>query len=272
METRELARVWHPAQHCALWLGAWATGHAGWDHVLAALTALTGRQGVALVDAVVPEVVDLSGDPGAAGLLRLVRAVAGDRPRGLAEEPVVRLVLSGPGEAPALPADAPVAAEARAAGAALVLADAAPGWRHVLVPARARGGVAWRWHSIEGPLPEPAHLSPGEADLLLAEATREAAAAIAARCPGGAAAGADPALTVGRLGDHLDLAETPAALPRRAAGLIARADRVAAILAGARAAAGAAADPELSRLHRPVRLARMAAVDYAVRTWQDAAG
>ena len=93
-------------------------------------------------------------------------------------EPPVRLVLSGPGEAPMLPAGTELYDAASRAGAAIVLADATPGWHHVLVPDRlpGGGGVRWRWWTVEGHLPEPAHLSPGEADLMLADDPFEALA------------------------------------------------------------------------------------------------
>ncbi|WP_448850772.1 hypothetical protein [Corynebacterium sp. 335C] len=267
--------VWNPTQHVALWLGAWVTGHAQADFVLDALESLGRRHEVDLSDAWVPDAV-ADGPAGAGGLMRMVRAVTDGAEPGPEAEPPVRLVLSGPGDVPALPAGTDCAREAAAAGAAIVVADAEPGWHHVLVPRLRRddGGplVRWRWFTLEGPLPATAHLSPGEVDLLLADATRDAARTIAAAHPGGhaasAAGGFDPRLTVGTLTDHFDLVALPDALPRRAGGVLARADRVAAILAVASGGdAGAVLDPHLTPLWRPVRLARMAAVEHAVREW-----
>lgn len=269
-----VAHVWTPVQHTALWLGAWVTGQVAYDHLLDALDAVGGPHSAELVDAVVPDVVDVDAVLDRASLLRLVRAVTDGGEWARDAEPPVRLVLSGPGEAPALPAGTPLYDAALAAGAAIVLRDAAPGWHHVLVPGRADGarGIRWGWHTVEGHLPEPSHLSPGEADLMLADAARMAAAGIAARNPGaGPGAGApDPRLMVGTLTDHFDLAELPGELPRRAGGLLARADRLAAILTVARGGspgAGAAHDPQLIPLWRHIRAARMAAVDHAVREW-----
>ena len=271
-------QVWTPVQHTALWLGAWVTGQVSYDHLLDALDAVGGPHTAELIDATVPDVVDLDAPLDRAALLRLVRAVTEGGAWARDAEPPVRLVLSGPGEAPLLPAGTELYDAASRAGAAIVLADATPGWRHVLVPDRlvGGGGVRWRWWTVEGHLPEPAHLSPGEADLMLADATRRAAADIAASGAGRSALGQpgvpapDPRLMVGTLTDHFDLAELPDELPRRAGGLLARADTLAAILTvarGERPGAGAAHDPHLIPLWRDIRAARVAAVDHAVREW-----
>lgn len=278
MERVALEQVWTPTQHVALWLGAWVTGQVGYDHLLDGLGTVGGPHRAELVDAVVPDVIDFDAPVGQPELLRLVRAVTEGGEWARDAEPPVRLVLAGPGEAPVLPAGTDVAAAAMRAGAAIVLADATPGWHHVLVArsTHPEGGVTWGWWSLEGPLPEPAHLSPGEADLLLADATRSAASAIrhsgaaAARIGGPAAGAPDPRLLVGMLSDHFDLADVPGPLPRRAGGLLARSDRLAAILTVARdgdAGAGAAHDPHLIPLWRDIRRARVAAVDYAIREW-----
>lgn len=282
MERVAVEQVWTPTQHTALWLGAWVTGQVGYDHLLDGLATSGGPHRAVLMDAVVPDVIDVDAPVDQPALLRLVRAVTEGGEWDRAAEPPVRLVMSGPGEAPALPAGTEVAAAAMRAGAAIVLRDATPGWHHVLVPdAHPEGGVAWGWWTVEGGLPEPDHLSPGAADLLLADATRAAAQSIQASGPGvarrggdparnGAAAATDPRLLVGMLNDHFDLADLPDGLPRRAGGLLARADRVAAILTVARGedpGAGAAHDPHLIPLWRDIRRARIAAVDHAVREW-----
>lgn len=281
MERVAVEQVWTPTQHTALWLGAWVTGQVGYDHLLDGLAATGGPHRAVLMDAVVPEVIDLGAPVDQPALLRLVRAVTEGGEWDRAAEPPVRLVMSGPGEAPALPAGTGVAAAALRAGAAIVLRDATPGWRHVLVPdAHPEGGVVWGWWTLEGPVPEPDHLSPGAADLLLADATRAAARSIKASGAAAARRGAagaqmsggapDPRLLVGMLNDHFDLADLPDALPRRAGGLLARADRVAAILTVARGGdtgVGAAHDPHLIPLWRDIRRARIAAVDHAVREW-----
>ncbi|MBV7295445.1 hypothetical protein KRX51_05865 [Corynebacterium sp. TAE3-ERU12] len=269
MERPILEQVWNPTQHIALWLGAWATGHAGFDHCSEALASLGPTHQVDLVDAYVPEVVDLDAPLHTPEFLRLVRAVTADGPRGVTAEPPVRLVLAGPGDVPALPAQSAAAEATRQAGSAVVLADADPQWHHVVVPAAGDAGLVWQWFSLDQPLPPSAHLSPGEADLQLADATRAAAAQVQARHHGGAGSTVpNPRLRVGALTDHFDLVATPPAMPNRAGGLIARADNVAAVLAVAQSGPGGSeVDPELIPLWRTVRQARTTAVEYAVREW-----
>lgn len=295
MQHTVLEQVWNPTQHIALWLGAWLSGLENYDHLLDALESLGGPStesgSLVLADAIVPEVVDLGGDLNRSDMLHLVRAVtqAGDWKSD--SRPLVRLILSGPGEAPGLPAGSAAANAAKEAGAAIVIADAEPGYSHVLVPLPATWTVLnspqvpvvsaplqWHWYTLEGHLPEPAYLLPGEADLQLAEATRLAAAAIATMPSGsvtsssaGTARKVDPRLLVGMLDDHLDLAFVPEAVPRRALGVLARADRVASILAVAQGResdyGSSEFDAQLIPLWRHIRQVRMSAVDYAIREW-----
>ncbi len=228
------AEVWSPLQNTAVWLGAWLHGLEATDNVIDALGDLGA-------DAL----TDVLGD-----IRRSVRLDSG--------EPALRLVLSGPGEAPALPAGS---AAASAAGA-LVLADPDPLTHHILVPDEAGN---WEWFVEEGPLPAPAWLSPGEADQLLTEATNEAARLVLAS---GYTTDAlvSPRLTVGTLADFYDTPGLPAAVPGRAAKLFARADRVAAIIETVtRRMDDHRIDPQLLGLWRHIRTARMAGVAYAVR-------
>lgn len=228
------AEVWSPLQNTAVWLGAWLHGLEATDNVIDALGDLGA-------DAL----TDVLGD-----IRRSVRLDSG--------EPALRLVLSGPGEAPALPAGS---AAASAAGA-LVLADPDPLTHHILVPEEAGN---WEWFVEEGPLPAPAWLSPGEADQLLTEATNEAARLVLAS---GYTTDAlvSPRLTVGTLADFYDTPGLPAAVPGRAAKLFARADRVAAIIETVtRRMDDHRIDPQLLGLWRHIRAARMAGVAYAVR-------
>ena len=277
MHRRVLEEVWSPTQHLTLWLGAWLSGHVGYDHLTEAFEAL-GAPGphpgtLELIDAKVPEVVDLEAPLGRAELLRLLRAVTEPAEAAAPERPLLRLVLSGAGDPPTLPANSPAAAATRAAGSAIVVADTEWMYHHVLVPAQ----PAWQWYTIEGPLPEPAHLSPGEADFQLAEAARNAAARIAALSAGAPGiregAAVEPRLAVGLLNDHLDMAWLPEVTPRRALGVLARADRLAALLEvaqGDRAGHGGSDyDPELIPLWRAIRQARISAVDYAIRSFMD---
>ena len=233
------AEVWSPLQNTAVWLGAWLHGLEATDNVIDALADL-GADGL----------VDVLGD--------IRRSVGLD-----GEEPALRLVLSGPGEAPALPAGS-AAAEAAAVSSAgaLGLADAAPRTHHILVP-DAEGN--WEWFVEEGPLPAPAWLSPGEADELLTQATNEAARLVMASGYTTDAL-ASPRLTVGTLADFYDTPGLPAAVPGRAAKLFARADRVGAIIETVtRRMNDHRIDPQLLGLWRHIRAARMAGVAYAVR-------
>lgn len=234
-----------------------------------------------LADATVPAVVDVKSDLNRSDMLRLLRAVTEAGDWQVDHRPLVRLILSGPGDAPALPAGSVAAEAARAAGSAIVIADAEPGWNHVLVPVKTRlqgeEENQWQWYTLEGHLPEPAYLSPGEADLQLADAARLAAATIAAmpRSPMTSSSNGrpkvDPRLMVGMLDDHLDMAFVPDDVPRRALGVLARADRVSSILAvaqGEESGHGSAAfDPQLIPLWRRIRQARMSAVEYAIAEW-----
>lgn len=274
MQRRVLDQVWTPTQHIALWLGAWLTGNEGYDHTTDALKSLGGPSStpgsLVLADAVVPDAVDVDKQLGLSEMMRLLRAATegGD----WVEDPraLVRLVLGGPGDAPLLTAGTEAATATAAAGGAIVVADAEPGFHHVLV----KEDDSWLWFTLEGHLPEPAYLSPGEADLQLADAAREAAATIAALPKGHSPAASgrtDPRLMVGLLDDHLDMAFVPDAVPRRALGVLARADRVSSILAIAQGTesgvGGSAFDPQLIPLWKKIRQARMSAVEYAVREW-----
>lgn len=235
------AEVWSPLQNTAVWLGAWLHGLEATDNLIDALTDLGGE--------------------GLAGMLHDIRQVAGGDLPG--EEPVLRLVLSGPGEAPALRAGSAAAEAASRSGAgALVLRDADPLTSHILVP---DSGGDWQWFVEEQPLPAPAWLSPGEADQLLTQATHEAARLVQASGYRTDALNS-PRLTVGTLADFYDTPGLPSAAPVRAAKLFARADRVAAIVETVTGRMGDhRIDPELLALWRHIRAARMAGVAYSVR-------
>lgn len=246
------AHVWSPLQNTAVWLGAWLHGLASTDDLVDALDALGGPH--TLVD----------GRP-LSELLRDLRAATAGAVAA-AEEPVLRLVLSGPGEVPALRAGSDAARATSAGGAgALVVRGEGPLTAHVLVPARGPGGTEWEWFVETSPLPSPAWLGPGEADELLARATAEAARLVAGS---GYRTGAlvAPRLTVGALADFYEAPGLPRAVPARAARLFARADRVAAIVETVTSRmADHRIDPELLGLWRHIRAARVAGVAYAVR-------
>ncbi len=242
------AEVWSPLQNTAVWLGAWLYGHESTDSLLDALRDLGGVQ--QLADA--RPVTDL---------LAGIRAVADLE----GEEPVLRLVLSGPGEAIALPAGSEAARLASTNGAgAIIVRDSGREDSHILVPVIDETSTRWHWFTHSGPMPAAAWVTPGEADALLTQATDQAARMIEALGYRTDALN-NPRLTVGALSDFYDTPGLPSAVPARAAKLFARADRVAAIVETVTARMGDhSLDPQLLGLWRHIRTARMAGVTYAV--------
>lgn len=224
------AEVWSPLQNASVWLGAWLHGHESTDDLLEAW----GELGLDC---------DIT-------LLSQVRSVA----RLDTCEPALRLVLSGPGEPPALPAGSePSIAASRGDGA--IVFDGSPA--HALVD----GTI----YAIDQPLPAPQWLSPGDADRLLSDATNDAARLIEAS---GYRTDAlpNPRLTVGTLSDFYDTPGLPGSTSARAAKLFARADTVAAIVETVTQTMNDhSVDPQLLALLRHIRAARMAGVAYAVR-------
>lgn len=210
------AEVYSPLQNAAVWLAAWVYGHVPADDLIDAFASLGFRT--------------------PADFLADVRASVTD-----AEEPQIRLILSGPGEAAGIPGG-------HREGIVV-------GGEHVFVP-------EWEWvHAPE--LPAPAWLSPGDADRLLTQATNEAAEMIEAS--GYRTTALDnPRLTVGTLSDFYDIPGLPGCVPERAAKLFARADRVAAIIETVTARLqDHRIDSQLIGLWRHVRAARMTGVHYA---------
>ena len=181
------AEVWSPVQNVAVWLGAWLWGHESTDDLLDALRELGGEQQGA------------NGEP-FLDVMSLLRRETAAIIEGGEREPLLRLILSGP----------------------------------------------------------------GEADALLSAATNESAALIEGM---GYRSDAlpNPRLTVGTLSDFYDTPGLPTAVPGRAAKLFARADRVAAIIETVTDRIhNHSLDPQLLRLWRHIRQARMAGVAYAL--------
>lgn len=243
--------VYSPLQNAVVWLAAGLHGHEPADSVLGALTELFGP-GQTLDDAA--PLTDV--------LAFLRRCGAHETDAGL------RLVLSGPGDAPRLPAGSPAAAAAAAGPGAVVVEGTDPTVYHALVPRVPGDGspVVWERFSGPAPLPAPDYLSPGEADRLLTQATDRATDLIDAVGYRPNPKVKSPRLTVGTLGDFYDTPGLPESVPPRAAKLFARADRVAAIVETLTERIGDhSLDPQLLALGGPVRRARVAGVDYAVR-------
>lgn len=233
------SQVWSPLQNTSVWLGAWLYGLTSTDDLIDALSDLGS-----------PELIDVLRD-----LRRVTRDVAPG-------EPLLRLVLSGPGDAPALRAgSASATAASKSTGNAIVVRDRDPLTSHVLVP---DSSGHWEWFTEDQPLPAPAWLSPGEADHLLTQATDEATRFIETS---GYRTDAlrSPRLTVGTLADFYDTPGLPESVPPRAARLFARADNVAAIIETVTTRMNDhRLDPQLLGLWRHIRQARMAGVAYAV--------
>lgn len=248
------ANVYSPLQNTVVWLAAWLYGRESTDELVDALTSLGGTH----------TLVDGRGVP---DLLRSIRDVGEHATASAGDgEPVLRLILSGPGDAPGLRAGSEAARAATANGmGAVAVRDLDPATVHVLVPSHGETGTEWEWFVEAGPLPAPAHLSPGEADLLLADATREAADLIQ-KAGYRSIELSNPRLTVGTLSDFYDTPGLPGSVPPRAAKLFARADRVAAIIEAVKERSGDhSLDHHLLGLTRHIRQARMAGVSYAVR-------
>lgn len=244
------AEVYSPLQNTAVWLAAWLNGHVSSDGLVGALRDLGGRHtydGAPLIE-----------------LLRNVRAAADLESPG----PAVRLILSGPGQPPELPAGSPAALALGDEGAIVIRGT--ENVSHILVPSYGTDTVEWSWFEETRRLPEPAWLSPGEADALLSRATNEAAVLIEAA--GGSSRDVpNPRLTVGTLADFYDTPGLPIGTPPRAAKLFARADAVAAVIETVvDRLDDHTFDPQLFSLWRHIRTARMAGVADAVLDYQRA--
>ena len=259
MDMRE--QVWSSLQNTAIWMGAWLYGHEPADDALAALSQLGGTQRLVST----PD--DVATTRPFIDALSLIReSTASADP---ADGPTLRLILSGPGDPPALPVNSPatIAATRNGQGALVVRADSSDtgSERHlILVPEQTARGTDWTIFEETQRLPSPAWLSPGDADVLLSQATDESAALIEAmgyktdKVP-------NPRLTVGTLADFYDTPGLPSSTPGRSAKLFARADRVAAIIETVTDRVNDhSLDPQLFRLWRHVRAARIAGVDYAL--------
>ena len=248
------ANVYSPLQNTAVWLGAWTYDLVPTEDVIEAFVDLGGPH--------------TFGDGGLLDLLRWVRDTLKPLIDAPFTGPVISLVLSGPGDAPLLPAASEAAAKvARSSEGALLIRTKDPLSSFVLIPVRGSDATDWEWLTVEGPLPMGAAVSPGEADQMLSQATHDAATIIAGSAYSSLAPNSlqNPRLTVGAWSDFYDTPGLPPAVPPRAAKLFARADRVAAIVETVQSTIGDhSLDPQLISLWRHLRTARMAGVDYAL--------
>ncbi|RAV32079.1 hypothetical protein [Corynebacterium heidelbergense] len=262
-------QLWSPVQNSALWLAWWLHGLVATDAVIDAVNATQSsgaEHQILFPDAREDLARARSLHTGVTEVLRAARAATAQAPTGVAEQPLVSLVLAGPGQVPPLPANTAASRAVSRRGAGLLLAGGDSQRHHVVVPSASEGLVTWEWFQVEGPLPAVVAHSLGEAEELLRQAVEQATSQVSAAGVGRVGGGVDPRLAVGTLADAFGLPGLPPGVPRRAEQLMARADMVAAIVAVARRSeVGASADPYVLPLLRAVRTARMVAVDYAQR-------
>ncbi|MDO4910685.1 MAG: hypothetical protein Q3972_02945 [Corynebacterium sp.] len=223
-------------QNMALWLGAWLYGFESHDALEESLYHL--------------------GSPLDLDTLREIRQAVSPRMEEI--EPAVRLILGGPGQPPALP-PGDIADYAMEHGVVVLNAQSLEdgGRTHYAL-------IEGKLHDIGEFLPAPAHISPGQADQQLSQATYAAASLIDASPEPTPTSPAQPRLRVGYLTDHYDLPGMPLGVPDRAGKLLARANRVEAIIEASGYQKG---DIHLMPLWRHIREARMCAVEYALSEW-----
>lgn len=192
------ANVYSPLQNTAVWLGAWTYDLVPTEDVIEAFVDLGGPH--------------TFGDGGLLDLLRWVRDTLKPLIDAPFTGPVISLVLSGPGDAPLLPAASEAAAKvARSSEGALLIRTKDPLSSFVLIPVRGSDATDWEWLTVEGPLPMGAAVSPGEADQMLSQATHDAATIIAGSAYSSLAPNSlqNPRLTVGALSDFYDTPGLP---------------------------------------------------------------
>ena len=234
-----------PLQNAALWLGAWLHGSESYEATTEALQSLKlyPHDGALIDD------------------LKQLRAASSAAPTG---EPALLLLLSGPGDP--LPLGTPEAlTAANDAQGAIIVPGNHQGYV-VLVP----NSSSWQWFNATGSLPAMALLMPGEADKFMSDAINQAASQIDGSNQSLDSI-ASPRLKIGSLTDFYETPGLPAAIPPRAAQLIARADYATAIVATVTATEHVF-DPQLLALSRHIRHARMSAVAYALAEWGRLAG
>lgn len=260
-------QLWSPVQNTALWLGWWLHDVIAADDVIDAFHAVQGPRHEVIFAASAADVAPPRPVTSLVELMRLARAVTEGAGLTVEDRPLVSLALAGPGDVPPLPAG-PAAAHVQQVGCGIVLSDALPSRSHVLVPELSAGTVLWTWHVTEGAIPPLPFYSPGEADEMLRNAVDNSRALVAGsgHVAGDGRRVDSMRLAVGTLADAFGLPGLPAGVATRAQRLLARADTVSAIIEVTRTTAvGAQLDAHLLPMLRAVRLARMVAVDFALR-------
>ena len=252
MEIR--ANVYSPLQNTAVWLGAWLYDLVPTEDVIDAFVDLGG-----------PHTFH---DGGLLDFLRTIKDLSSELIDAPSHGPILNLALSGPGQAPALPAGSEAAREAAVSPEGVfVLGGVDKHEAFALIPDRGPEGTDWEIVEVDGFRPNMTIFSPGEADQLLKEATDTAARIIESSGYASLAPKSlkNPRLTVGMLSDFYDTPGLPFVVPERSAKLFARADRVAAIAETVQSIIGDhSLDPQLISLWSHIRTARMTGVSYAL--------
>ncbi|MCP2304696.1 hypothetical protein [Actinokineospora globicatena] len=256
-----------PSATFSVWVSAWLNGSAASDDVLDALTHWAPLHDVVAVGQSTADSLDvpLRGQAGGqvAGLLAAVRR---------AECTGGRLVLPVPGDVRGLGGRSEFAGTALHAGEAVVLLGAPIG----LVPEPIADGVL-RWTAFDiGDAPAAEHMPLGEAEHELTGAMRVAAGVLTEMGVAKHRSGVREEITA-RVA-HRSAAPWPEGTPPRALRVLQRANEVSAILdlAAEDAPGGALSSSSARRradalrpLFDAVRVARLAAVDEAVRVFSD---
>ncbi|MBB3039856.1 type I toxin-antitoxin system ptaRNA1 family toxin [Hoyosella altamirensis] len=258
-----------PSATLTVWGSSWLAGRAAPDDVIDALRQWAPLHVVVSGDRVASGGVDphwfSESDGTAAHLLRLLRS-------GAAAAQSFRLVLPAPGDFRGVPLGSPFATAAAGAGEGVILAGATDVIG--LVPAP-EGAEALRWsvYSLPCPGTEPVYPALGEAELMLREATREAATALAKLEFIDTSGGQDVRPMIVEALADLSAVRYPDSIPPRAARVFDAANEIDAILTvadqhgpiGAISAAQAENRESLLRpLRTAVREARLAAVHACV--------
>lgn len=249
------ALVYSPTQNVALWVSAWVHGVVSVDDAQDSLWEL----GVAMDDEVIREVLKLARE--ARGTDAALGTDVPDVNDGLGAmlrtdgAGVVRLLLGHPGRP--LPAGV-------GDGFGILTPHVLYAWS-----ARPRGDGYARWDVTHcDPLQASEPMMPGEADFALAQATRQATSLVDALQPRSSAASrlSHPRLIVGTLTDFYEAPGIPPGVTPRAEKLIARANRVSAIIETLKDRVhDHTLDAQLLPLVGPIADARMAAVAAADR-------
>lgn len=247
--------VYSPLQNTALWLGSWLYGKESFDDVDYALTELGGEN---FAHGSRESLLEILGD-----MRRYCQPLISSG----AKQPAITLLLGGSGDPVPIPPESEAYQASVAANGALLLHGLEFKRYRAYIPVPQGKTTSWHVFDMNGFAPSAPFLMPGEADQLLVEATDKADRFIK---NAGYTTDAlnNPRLTVGSLSDFYETPGLPSDMPTRAEKLIARADRVSAIVETVIARmSDHRLDPELLGLGRPIRYARMSAVSYALADW-----